>query len=192
MAQTPGAIGNLIKSEGSKGSRPTVLLICTAPTTRNSCPVQRQRAKCFICGLGHKLVDCRRFQYMHVNERWNVIKQGRICANCCSQTNHESRTCYLPPQCRENNCHKKHHTLLHNFRPNTHTVERLNVHNHKQCLFQILPITLKHNAKQLNTFAFIDTGSSASLILKQTKEALKATGPKLPLSLSWTSRGARQ
>lgn len=39
----------------------------------------------------------------------------------------------------------------------------------------------------MDTYAFIDPGSSTSLILEEVKEILKAKGPIKPLSLAWTN-----
>lgn len=54
-------------------------------------------------------------------------------------------------------------------------------------LFKILPVTLYSAGKKLHTYAFLDDGSSVSLIESKLADELKLEGEKNPLCLKFTS-----
>lgn len=81
----------------------------------------------------------------------------------------------------------KHHTLLHNPNPNP---QPLNVSsNHFSSnfealsLFRIQPMVLFANGLSLTVFAFIDEGSTLTLLEADLAKQLGVSGPKEPLTL---------
>ncbi|XP_058456762.1 uncharacterized protein LOC131434133 [Malaya genurostris] len=66
-------------------------------------------------------------------------------------------------------------------RTNIHTVRKNKVY------YQILPVTIHAQGKQLDTFAFLDHGSSNSLILDKVANELGLEGPISSLSIKWTN-----
>ncbi|XP_055633707.1 uncharacterized protein LOC129774035 [Toxorhynchites rutilus septentrionalis] len=67
--------------------------------------------------------------------------------------------------------------------------ERTNLHavRKNKIYFQVIPVTLSARGKSLDTFAFLDHGSSNSLILKDAAEELELHGPSSPLKMLWTN-----
>lgn len=69
-----------------------------------------------------------------------------------------------------------------------------NTHSASGCnnLFKIIPITIYGNEnKFIDTFAFIDDGSSTSLIDEQIINDLNLSGTSEPLCLKWTGNVER-
>ncbi|XP_058827651.1 uncharacterized protein LOC131687579 [Topomyia yanbarensis] len=66
---------------------------------------------------------------------------------------------------------------------------RTNIHATKRnkVYYQILPVTLYAQGRQLETFAFLDHGSSNSLILDDLTKDLGLQGPVSPLCIKWTN-----
>ena len=60
--------------------------------------------------VSHDLAHCRSFMSMNVNERWDVVKEHRLCFVCFGN-DHGSKTCFNGNRCRK--CKFRHNTLLH-------------------------------------------------------------------------------
>uniref|UniRef100_A0A182NQ39 Peptidase aspartic putative domain-containing protein n=1 Tax=Anopheles dirus TaxID=7168 RepID=A0A182NQ39_9DIPT len=58
-------------------------------------------------------------------------------------------------------------------------------------LFRILPVTLHHGESSQTVYAFIDEGSSYSLMDEKIAKELKVKGPNIPLRLQWTGNVTR-
>ena len=71
---------------------------------------------CSLCQQNHYTFKCPTINRQTVNQRWETVKQKRLCYNCLS-VEHAVRGCYSHKSCKE--CGRKHHTLLH--RPSTST-----------------------------------------------------------------------
>lgn len=59
-------------------------------------------------------------------------------------------------------------------------------------LFRVLPVTLSKDGIQLSIFAFIDEGSSSTLLDRSVADALGLNGPVEPLTLQWTGNVTRK
>ena len=68
--------------------------------------------KCWLCKNNHRLMDCPSFKDRSISERRQFVKDDKLCFNCLSKT-HIVKDCKSSFICREKNCDKKHHTLLH-------------------------------------------------------------------------------
>ena len=68
--------------------------------------------KCWLCKNNHRLIDCPSFKNRSISERRQFVKDNKLCFNCLSKT-HIVKDCKSSFICREKNCDKKHHTLLH-------------------------------------------------------------------------------
>ena len=71
---------------------------------------------CSVCQQNHYTFKCPTINGQTVNQRWETVKQKRLCYNCLS-VEHAVGGCHSCKSCRE--CGRKHHTLLH--RPSTST-----------------------------------------------------------------------
>ncbi|XP_075151870.1 uncharacterized protein LOC142225895 [Haematobia irritans] len=177
--------------------------------TVNQCPVCR--------GECTNLKNCQHFLNMSINERWNHIKQHKICF-CCLKSGHQVKQCYTKRRCGVNDCPKPHNHLLHqtlsppgsaeepthlstteldsNNRPGTSNAqqtrnERRNchaAHSTENVLFQILPIKLHGQHKTITTYAFIDDGANVSMLDKEIARELGIRGEQEYLELQWLNK----
>ncbi|KFD48211.1 hypothetical protein M513_10925 [Trichuris suis] len=67
--------------------------------------------ECFICGSGHKLVDCPTFSTASAQHRAEMLKQYERCF-ACFEPNHQARHCKSRRTCNVEGCRLKHHPLL--------------------------------------------------------------------------------
>jgi hypothetical protein len=174
---------------------------------------QTNRKYCGCCRKpGHITENCRKFTEFNCNRRWKTVKSNNLCISCLNLRNHNIKDCSNGSVCNINNCTYKHHKLLHK---DFNTNETLDVdynrrqindhHNSNQeetvghnfegsvssTLFRILPVTLYGNGAKVETFAFLDEGSSVSLLDNDVAKKLNLKGPVSPLCLKWT-KGVRK
>ncbi|UYV79200.1 hypothetical protein LAZ67_17001487 [Cordylochernes scorpioides] len=69
---------------------------------------------CVLCKGEHFLLKCPKFNGMMLPERWTFVKDNRLCYNCL-RSNHRVSSCVFTQNCKS--CNKRHHTLLHQFKP---------------------------------------------------------------------------
>ncbi|CAK9826235.1 hypothetical protein ANTRET_LOCUS4116, partial [Anthophora retusa] len=65
--------------------------------------------KCIVCQDKHEIYHCKRFLQASVRDRYDVIKQNKLCLNCL-RPGHLVGMCQVSG-CRK--CNQKHNTLLH-------------------------------------------------------------------------------
>ncbi|XP_062535245.1 uncharacterized protein LOC134204441 [Armigeres subalbatus] len=148
---------------------------------------------------GHKLRDCNSFKQLSLEKRWKTTQQLSLCRRCLIP--HGKWPCKATV-CGIGNCDARHHKLLHPGDPQQSTAAvtastksratptaTLNVHRQLPCpvLFRILPVTLYGNSASINTLAFLDDGSSHTLIEKDLADELGVEGKVEPLCMQWTS-----
>ncbi len=80
----------------------------TFMTTKDS--NEKGSLPCFVCNNFHKVLECEKFRTMNPSQRWEVIREKKVCANCFYR-GHLSKDCNNKKSCKT--CQKKHHTLLH-------------------------------------------------------------------------------
>ncbi|XP_062707485.1 uncharacterized protein LOC134288006 [Aedes albopictus] len=160
----------------------------------------REGAKhCPACkNVGHRIQDCRAFQSLSVDGRWKCVQSNGLCRNCLSS--HARRSCRKTSNCGTNGCEYRHHPLLHSPRNSTDTqiqplVNTAENHTHRQgqqsLLFRILPVTLHGPKGSVDTFAFLDDGSSLTLVEDSLVKELGVEGVTMPLCLLWTANVSR-
>ena len=123
-----------------------------------------------ICQLLYK---CTHFQSLPPSIRRDQIRKLKLCFNCFGS--HHVDKCPSENVCRNNNCGKKQHTLLHdsfdvNPGSNKTNVKAVNLQGTGQVT--VVPVQLKNGEKTLNTYAFLDNGSCQSLLLKSAASEL--------------------
>ncbi|XP_075150403.1 uncharacterized protein LOC142224509 [Haematobia irritans] len=154
-------------------------------------------------------VNCHKFKTADRAERWNIVREFRLCKQCLRR---HYGSCNSNIKCSIDGCEVKHHPLLHrmqsvdeinqrgmsNNRQTSETgeqqnenqnIENCNTHNTTTChsLFKIIPITIYGNKnKSIKTFAFIDEGSSTSLMEQNIVKELNLSSVPEPLCLKWT------
>lgn len=161
---------------------------------------------CIICNNTHQLQNCPSFISMNRKDRWNFVKEKRLCIRCFK--NHMVRRCNSRKQCGVDGCTMAHNPLLHsityynnssdnnnqNLEPdnnNSNSTQNTNntvlFHSRKRSmLFRCIPVILHGNGVSIKTLALIDEGSSLSLIDTQLANQLCLDGPKKDLCMKWT------
>lgn len=152
-----------------------------------------ESGKCIVCSESCKNIErCCKFKSLPLKQKWDIVNRNSLCRTCL--VNHRRRKCTSEKKCGVNGCLYKHHQMLHKYlesAASTPRIEEQNCNAHvtkeKQMLFKILPVTLYSAGKKLHTYAFLDDGSSVSLIESKLADELKLEGEKNPLCLKWTS-----
>ncbi|XP_049286349.1 uncharacterized protein LOC125765367 [Anopheles funestus] len=148
---------------------------------------------CWICNqAGHTLNSCIQFLKMTVAERIAAAEKGKLCKTCLSKFC--QGVCPRSLQCEVNGCGKQHHTLVH--RTEEHVqLQRANSGGEtlrsQVVIYRTIPITLHYGDNSVDVTAFVDEGSSATLIDESVAEQLKADGPNEPLQITWTGNISR-
>lgn len=132
------------------------------------------------------------------------MKELRLCRRCLKPHSFQ-RPCAHPVKCTAQDCERKHHPLLHNTKKdqtendtatkeaNTKAEEVAKVegnytHSTNDCsaLFRYLPVTLRCGEKIKQIYAFLDEGSSTTLLSRKVANELGISGTIRPLCLSWS------
>ncbi|XP_062701605.1 uncharacterized protein LOC134285222 [Aedes albopictus] len=149
---------------------------------------------CPVCEKGnHRVKDCESFQKSSVDSRWKTISALKLCRCCLGQ--HGRRPCRSSAKCEVDGCQYRHHPMLHASTPartgNSLSTEATENHTYHHCgqsvLFRIIPVTVRGPSNSIDTFAFLDEGSSATLVKNGLAKQLDLQGPVIPLCLKWTA-----
>ncbi|UYV76680.1 hypothetical protein LAZ67_14001722, partial [Cordylochernes scorpioides] len=138
---------------------------------------------CVLCKGEHFLLKCPKFNGMMLPERWTFVKDNRLCYNCL-RSNHRVSSCVFTQNCKS--CNKRHHTLLHQFKPEilspvanisplTHASVSCFADNksHDRILLSTALIKVKSENGVLQTCrSIIDTGSQRCLITNSCRKKL--------------------
>ncbi|XP_062703974.1 uncharacterized protein LOC134286379 [Aedes albopictus] len=209
MPQFAGAIDN----KSRRGRKDDGFLNAHAEATPKVKQLDTNRA-CLICqGSCAAVEKCGRFLSFGLSARWDELREHKLCRSCLG--NHRG-PCKSAKPCGKSGCQYKHHRLLHNdakdkpetsssgsrgqakglqqaVAPVSRDVESCNTHRggSKSALFQYIPIVLYNNGIELRTHAFLDSGSSLTLMEESLAKQLDLNGEKSPLCLRWTADTCR-
>lgn len=123
---------------------------------------------------------------MTVEERWNVIKENKLCSTCLKL--HRRFQCRDKKKCKEKGCEAWHHILLHKDQSATLAVH----YNIRHCIiYRIVPVKIYGPANSIETYAYLDQGSGITFIEESLAEYLGVEGENLHLNLKWTSKVQR-
>ncbi|XP_055622973.1 uncharacterized protein LOC129766466 [Toxorhynchites rutilus septentrionalis] len=154
---------------------------------------------CSYCSRNdHQIADCDRFQSLDVDGRWKAVRQRNLCRTCLVP--HRKWPCRSKKECAVEGCRIHHHALLHSTRDLTlddttnpgHTVYQHHHFSNSCSLFRYLPVTLFGNGATVNTYVFLDDGSSSTLLEEEIAAQLGISGEPDVLWLSWTGKIGRQ
>ncbi|UYV74373.1 hypothetical protein LAZ67_11003269, partial [Cordylochernes scorpioides] len=138
---------------------------------------------CIACKAGHRIYNCTTFSTMPIEQKWEFVKQHKMCYNCLKR-GHTGKNCYQGP-CKK--CNKRHHTLLHRLdtevtntqkgaKPQIFTpvseINNTSIEQGSETINQVLLATAQiivegENGTQLICRALMDSGSQVSLITKE-------------------------
>ncbi|XP_053686569.1 uncharacterized protein LOC128736113 [Sabethes cyaneus] len=172
--------------------------IQSASTVRKESSAEESISKaCSYCGKdSHQIIDCYNFKSLDIAGRWKAMRQKNLCRLCLIP--HRKWPCRSKKECGVDGCRIHHHMLLHSSRSDAADGARSNEtvhHNHHQTksfsLFRYLPVTLYGDGTQVETFVFLDDGSSSTLLEEGIAAQLGIEGTPDDLLLSWTGKISR-
>lgn len=154
---------------------------------------RRPPPKCLCCKApNHKLFACQTFTRKTVQERWDMVKEKKLCFRCLN-AGHETRECRYRGTCGMDGCSKPHHKLLHDPRLQRRPLQQ-EERGHQQVPpsppaevvttmeefpyinLMVLPVRLEGPSKSINTFAMLDCGSTLTVIESTIAETLGLEG----------------
>lgn len=136
----------------------------------------------------HRLRYCQDFKAMTLVDRMKIVEKGKLCQICLND--HGNAPCKFKGRCNVGECQARHHFLLHPLENlvaiNTH------IRTSGSIMFRMVPVTLHYGEKHVTTLAFLDEGSSITLIERSLADGLNAAGVKWPLTIKWTADITRE
>ncbi|XP_062712190.1 uncharacterized protein LOC115260083 [Aedes albopictus] len=151
------------------------------------------RKPCPICAkFDHRVRNCDEFKQLSLEARLKAVEKYKLCEICLY--NHGNWACKSRYFCNVGECRARHHPLLH--RQAEATIVQADCKAHRiamsAVLFRVVPITLYNGARSIDSFAFLDEGSSHTLIDASVTRSLGIVGIVEPLELTWTSNVNRK
>ncbi|XP_055623038.1 uncharacterized protein LOC129766494 [Toxorhynchites rutilus septentrionalis] len=153
----------------------------------------KPRKICAVCNRdGHRVAECSEFKSWNVDDRWKIVQQKGLCRTCLN--NHGRWPCKSWKGCDVQDCRNKHHSLLHYPSSTTHPLNFSINSTFASCLpiFRIIPVVLYNNDRAVTIFAFIDEGSSLTLLEDTIAQCLGLEGVAECLTLRWTGNVTRK
>lgn len=163
--------------------------------------------QCPLCSKSHDTSSCPNFLVKSPDDRWNLVMKLNLCGKCLRK--HNFRLCRQKRKCSIDGCVRTHHFLIHGHklegtvkkdeatRNEPHTsgaTEALYTHGFttSEILFRIVPVRLYgKEGTFFETFAFLDEGSSITLLDQEIADILEIDGPQENLCLKWTGDTTR-
>ena len=103
-----------------------------------------RRLSCWLCKNNHRLLNCKDVLAKTPAERNNFVSDNKLCFNSLSK-GHQLNDCKSDFRCREDNCNRKHHTLLHQeLKAGDLTINNCNIDRDidNRTYLQIIPVTI--------------------------------------------------
>ncbi|XP_062704467.1 uncharacterized protein LOC134286808 [Aedes albopictus] len=137
---------------------------------------------CWICRrTDHLIRNCDEFRKMNIAERLREVEKQKLCGICLNK--HSGSRCSSKIRCMMRNCQGSHHPLLHRVEE---SVQLQEAKSDCKVIFRMMQVTLHVGKRQYDTVAFLDEGSSATLVDDAVAKRLKAEGTLEPLIVTWT------
>ena len=144
---------------------------------------------CPLADGTHKIWNCPLFKNMNVNDRYAAVRKQRLCYGCLGK-GHAIKDCKVNA-CVINGCTKKHNRLLHTenqMDEGNHAVNvsaaRISQSNEVTSFLQMVPVSIQSGSNTLNTYAFLDSGSTVSFVDRSVNEKLRAKGTDVTLNIA--------
>ncbi|XP_058443868.1 uncharacterized protein LOC131425755 [Malaya genurostris] len=165
-------------------------------TTHSSDQVDRKG--CLACGNECSSLDkCGSFLKMSPSARWALVNVKKVCRKCL---NKHFKTCERKVPCGVQGCAFLHHRLLHNDskhnKPSiSHSTQAASINAHHSSLertfLKYISVTVHGKGSSISTYAFLDAGSTSTLMEHSLWEELNLDGERAPLCISWTGGQGR-
>lgn len=200
------------KKADKKPEKKARLVAAAKETDTEEAPkTEHTELKCTFCGESrHFIADCANFKALSTDDRWGAVSERRLCF-ICLKAKHMAPNCHKKTKCTVNDCGSRHHNLLHKNRsPENPTVQQkpdespaksgVDVQDgnmtgtvahatasNGRILMKILPVIVSGPAGIVRTSAFLDEGSSITMIRASLADKLGLEGPVKPLSWRGTT-----
>ena len=152
------------------------------------------RGKCSFCNENHNLDSCSKFVEKSVLRRRDFVMKNALCFRCLL-AGHVVSKCRTESRCGE--CESKfHYTLLHKLskglderkQEETTCLSALSSSHVVSGKFDkvfmcVVPVKVKYQNKEVTTYAFLDSGSSATFCSRKLVNRLGIEGEKKEVSL---------
>ncbi|KAK0142196.1 hypothetical protein N1851_020133 [Merluccius polli] len=179
----------------------------TFATNLNVKPHQEPRnpdSSCLFCKRDHELKSCPELEKKVHKDKITFLKQNGICFGCLVKAGHVSKDCTGRLSCSI--CKKSHPSVLHIKAEQSSVKAPISSaqvslgdgehsgagdkHNSNECMLSIVPVKVKHSkgSKVIHTYAFLDSGSSATFCTKNLIDKLNITGRKTNILLRTMSQ----
>ncbi|XP_055604347.1 uncharacterized protein LOC129752597 [Uranotaenia lowii] len=180
-------------SRGSKGRRKEFAHVHNADFPLPPKEDQKISKSCLVCKrTDHKLRFCDDFKGLSVTDRIKMAEKLKLCKLCLNS--HGKSRCNFKVRCNIGGCQGGHHPLLHLNEQFANNLQiECNTHNgqNRAVIFRMVPITLYVDDLAYDTLAFLDEGSSATLLKSSVADELQASGEIEPLVVTWTGNMKR-
>ena len=103
------------RDKDGTGVKNTREIVFSAAALLASGTNRKSYAACHWCKeQGHDTLKCPELKRESVDERWQLVREKRLCFNCLKPANtfHYSSVC-RQPKCSVEGCGRRHHTMLH-------------------------------------------------------------------------------
>ncbi|XP_033758237.1 uncharacterized protein LOC117340586 [Pecten maximus] len=178
----------------SSNAVPEIVTDSIPKSTSDTVPPPAPNYRCFFCdSTSHSLDTCKKITAKPMNERVNFIKEKGLCFGCLKK-GHLSKRCRNRSKCGI--CNKSHPSILHNEESSSvvsvsnastgYAIAKEDQKGDLSCAMAIVPVRIRLRDKphSIETYAFLDTGSSASFCTETVMKQLGARGKKTQLTLS--------
>lgn len=144
--------------------------------------VLKPKQNCKFCNkLNHESKRCREFLKLPLTQRWERVKELKLCSNCFSHSYDVNNPCKKPSACNTNGCERKHDVSLHAAPKNFQKKGKRHVFVNKVVnvnkVVTLLPTALVtvhgKDGKEKQSRALIDSGAEISLVTQSLVEELK-------------------
>lgn len=167
-------------------------------TTINShhiTPSNNKNVACCICKAGHSIQNCTQLKGLTHHDKLDHLRQSDVCFGCLSH-GHVSKNCKGRLTCSE--CNLKHPTIIHitaklkapSEQPSSRTtvVQKTCARTgacKQYCVHSVVPVQIKSKKGNtiIQTYAFLDSGSSATFCTEHLMQRLHLTGIKAHILL---------
>ena len=162
------------------------------------------RIKCRLCNSDHELDNCMKFRNKSIEDKRSFLRSKGLCFRCL-YSGHMVKDCKRRISCAI--CHRSHATSMHMEKQTPESTDQqtseFGESNETSAAAQvivptnacrpnldvdvmhaILPVRVCIGKKMVQSYAFYDSGSSASFITHKLMHQLDATGPEVGLKLT--------
>ena len=140
---------------------------------------QTQSDHCPLAGGTHKIWNCPLFRNMSVNDWYAAVRKQRLRYGCLGK-GHAIKDCKVNA-CGINGSENQMGGGNHAVNVSAATI---NQSNEVTSFLQIVPVSIQSGGNRLNTYAFLDTGSTVSFIDRSVQRKLRAQGTDATLNIA--------